>query len=79
MRTINFTILICLIPLLTSGQPEAVGSGILFSFNAPQAERAFLAGDFNNWDPQNGPMARAEDGSWWKIMALEPGHYQYRF
>jgi alpha-amylase/alpha-mannosidase (GH57 family) len=74
--------LIFVICLLTSSafcQPVVTYDGILFTFSASEAEVVHLAGDFNNWDPLNGPMEKVTDSLWTITVRLEPGHYQYRF
>jgi 1,4-alpha-glucan branching enzyme len=50
-----------------------------FAFQAPAAIRVSLAGDFNDWDTQAGPMRKGPDGVWHLSVALKPGRYEYRF
>ena len=52
---------------------------VRFNLYAPEAERVFLAGDFNNWDPDNLPMKKAKKGTWEASFALPAGRYEYRF
>jgi 1,4-alpha-glucan branching enzyme len=52
---------------------------VRFNLVAPEAERAFLAGDFNNWDINNLLMKRGNKGTWEASLALTPGRYEYRF
>src|SRR4030042_6140043 len=52
---------------------------VRFNLVAPEAERAFLAGDFNNWDVDNLPMKKDHKGTWGTSFALPPGRYEYRF
>jgi len=52
---------------------------VRFNLYAPEAARAFLAGDFNNWDIDNLPMKRDKRGTWEVSFALPPGRYEYRF
>ena len=47
--------------------------------HAPEATNVFLAGTFNNWDPQASPMERAPDGVWQIALDLAPGQYEYKF
>ena len=62
--------------------PETVDGveGTYFAVWAPNAERVFLTGDFNNWSPTAQPLAaRANSGIW---EAFIPGirqgtHYKY--
>jgi len=50
-----------------------------FAFQAPTARQVSLAGEFNNWDTQAGPMHKGPDGVWHLSVALKPGRYEYRF
>jgi 5'-AMP-activated protein kinase regulatory beta subunit len=52
---------------------------VSFSLSAPDAEVAFLAGDFNDWNPDSHPMKRDKKGIWKVSLGLPPGTYQYRF
>jgi len=52
---------------------------VRFNLYAPEAARAFLAGDFNNWDVDNLPMKRDNKGTWEVRFALPPARYEYRF
>ena len=52
---------------------------VQFNLCAPEANRVFLAGDFNNWDVDNLPMKKANKGTWETSFALPPGRYEYRF
>jgi len=50
----------------------------LFKFN-PQGktyQNVALAGDFNNWNPDNTPM-KFKDSVWQTTLMLDPGTYQY--
>jgi 1,4-alpha-glucan branching enzyme len=52
---------------------------VRFNFYAPEAERVFLAGDFNNWDINNLPMKKDNNGIWETSFTLPHGRYEYRF
>ena len=52
---------------------------VRFNLYAPEAERVFLAGDFNNWDADNLPMKKDKKGTWEGSLALTPGRYEDRF
>ena len=44
------------------------------------AERAYLCGDFNDWDRSSHRMKRRKDGSFHLTISLKPGkQYRYRF
>ncbi len=38
-----------------------------------------VAGTFNGWRPEAGPLVRTEDGEWNIRLLLEAGQYEYRF
>ena len=38
-----------------------------------------LAGSFNDWEPNQGTMARQKDGSFRKRLRLGPGEHRYKF
>lgn len=50
-----------------------------FSFAAPKARRVSLAGDFNDWNPEDMPMYKSSNGVWYLSVSLTPGRYEYRF
>jgi 1,4-alpha-glucan branching enzyme len=52
---------------------------VQFNLYAPEAERVFLAGDFNNWDVDNLLMKKDKKGTWMASFPLPPGRYEYRF
>jgi chromosome partitioning protein len=54
--------------------------GILFATKAPGAGTVKLAGDFNDWNPENTPLQKNGDGqSFTTTLPLEPGRYRYRY
>ena len=50
-----------------------------FKLFAPEAEKVFIAGDFNNWDPEKYPMRKLKSGICKKKIKLKPGCYEYLF
>jgi 1,4-alpha-glucan branching enzyme len=44
----------------------------------PDAKKAYLVGEFNDWDPEADRMVKRK-GTFHKLMSLEPGEYQYKF
>ena len=47
---------------------------------ADNAEKVWLAGDFNSWSSVDTPMKKRKDGSFYVTVELEPGHeYQFRY
>lgn len=55
--------------------------GIRFVAHFPQAKQIALAGDFNNWRPDDTFLdALAQHpGDWHTTLLLDPGRYRYRF
>lgn len=50
-----------------------------FEFFAPEARQVQLAGDVNEWDPQQTPLKKGPKGQWSVSLSLPPGRYEYRF
>lgn len=52
---------------------------VVFVTLYPRAENVQIAGDFNNWQPENTKMQKVgESGIWQTEMNLFPGRYRYR-
>lgn len=51
----------------------------IFVCHAPEAQAVFVAGTFNDWDPQTTPMERAGAEEWRAEIALPPGRYEFKF
>jgi len=62
-------------------RPIGIGStqSIEFAFFAPQAEKVFLTGNFNNWKTDDHLMKRDLDGTWKTSVRLSPGSYEYKY
>lgn len=55
-------------------------SQVTFVFNPTEPCRTVaIMGDFNNWQSEQGHMARQKDGSFRKRVSLSPGQYRYKF
>ena len=52
---------------------------VQFEFLAPDAQKVYLAGNFNNWDSSANLMKKDKKGTWKAIVSLKPGRYEYRF
>ncbi len=59
--------------------PVKGDGGIVFSYNAPDAQAVFLAGDFNNWNAEDLALVRQESGMWTVAVALDAGTFEYKF
>jgi len=56
-----------------------VEDAVVFVTLYPRAGSVHIAGDFNNWQPEQTPMQKVgESGVWQTEMNLLPGHYRYR-
>ena len=45
----------------------------------PAAKHVFVAGSFNNWQPEQTPLAPAGNGRWTRDLSVGPGRYEYLF
>jgi len=52
-----------------------------FSLYAPDVNQVYLAGDFNNWQPdaQEYRLRKFKGDIWKKMVQLKPGRYEYQF
>lgn len=52
-----------------------------FSLHAPNVNEVYLAGDFNNWQPdaKDYLLRKFKGGIWKKMLQLKPGRYEYQF
>ena len=60
-----------------AGRGKAVAT-TLSCVAMPEAKKAFLAGDFNGWNPQADAMVR-RNGLFTRSIKLAPGEHQYKF
>jgi len=63
---------------LVPSAPLATNEGVIFTLEAPGAQRVQLAGDFNHWAPDEGDM-ECSGSIWQKIVELTPGRHRYRY
>jgi 1,4-alpha-glucan branching enzyme len=45
----------------------------------PAAKQVYVAGSFNNWQPEQTPLAPAGDGHWKGDLKVQPGRHEYLF
>lgn len=58
---------------------DQINDAIVFVTLYPRAKNVQIAGDFNNWQPQETPMQKVGDsGVWQTQMKLPVGRYRYR-
>jgi len=55
-----------------------VKGGVEFRACCPEAGIVQVAGDFNNWQPQQTPMRKLRGGVWKVKLPLSAGSYRYR-
>lgn len=51
---------------------------VKFTIAAAPGLPVYVAGTFNNWDPEGIPL-KEKDGVYTATVALEPGEYEYKF
>jgi len=52
---------------------------VLIAHHAPEASDVKIAGDFNNWQPdEDDTFKNTGEGMWVKMLMLDPGEYQYK-
>jgi chromosome partitioning protein len=58
---------------------DQINDAIVFVSLYPRAKNVQIAGDFNNWQPQETPMQKVGDsGVWQTQLKLPAGRYRYR-
>ncbi len=56
-----------------------INDAVVFVTLYPRAESVNVAGDFNNWQPEQTPMKKVDAGGVWKTkLSLPAGKYHYR-
>lgn len=60
--------------------PHLDGDRVVFTFEEPHARQVRLAGDFNDWNPDQTPLEGPDASGLWRVaMPLSPGEYRYRY
>jgi 1,4-alpha-glucan branching enzyme len=69
------------LPVSFHGKDSHTGepASIELKYNAPEARKVYVAGDFNNWRAGELRLSRAKTGPWKIELFLAPGRYEYRF
>ncbi len=81
-KTILLVVLVTLIIFISSlAISELELKEVKFSFKPPQkAQTVYLAGSFNNWNPNATPMTDTDgDGIWEIVIPLPAGKHLYKF
>ena len=55
------------------------GKKVVFSLEAPGANKVMLVGDFNNWDDSSTPLRKVKSSKWERELQLTSGRYEYKF
>ena len=64
---------------MTTKKNRSRGTELTFVCDVkPNAKKVFLAGDFNNWNPESDRMTK-RNGSFRKKIKLAGGEHQYKF
>ena len=69
---------ICEPRLTQPGLRAAPPREVVLSFQDLECRRLQIAGDFNNWIPDNGVETRQIAGHWQKVLRVPEGAYEYR-
>ena len=65
--------------LAAAHRPTIGPEGVTFTLMAPDAQDAYIAGDFNGWHPAKDAMTLDETGTWTITISLKPGRYEYKY
>ena len=52
---------------------------VSFELVKPEAKSVYVAGSFNDWTPEKGPLVSNGNGRWVGDMTIKPGRYEYLF
>lgn len=50
-----------------------------FEFYAPDAQKVYVVGNFNDWSETKTPLKKGLDGKWKRTLALPAGRHEYRY
>ena len=62
-----------------ASKSQTGSGGTVISCDAPDASSVFVAGTFNDWNPDATPLQRDREGNWSVTLPLTPGHYEFKF
>jgi Glycogen recognition site of AMP-activated protein kinase len=66
-------------PVAAASQLPVSDTVVQFVYEAPQAAKVFVVGDFNGWDATKTPLVRAPNGAWTVTVPLPAGRHLYGF
>jgi 1,4-alpha-glucan branching enzyme len=59
---------------------DSNSKAVELSCKASEAKAVFIAGTFNNWNPNVAPMhSSSPNGKWTITLQLPPGHHEYKY
>ena len=59
-------------------ETEVTTSTVTINWRPLQPEKVFIAGTFNDWNPESHPLTLGENGEWNIELELPLGTYEYR-
>ena len=59
--------------------PTPAANRVSLTLVKPGATSVFVAGSFNEWQPERTPLCPVGDGRWVGSLAVAPGRYEYLF
>jgi len=62
----------------TKGIENSRERKVEFVLPAPEGKEVYLAGEFNDWEPQWLPMVKDDEGVWRAEIELLPGRYEFK-
>jgi 1,4-alpha-glucan branching enzyme len=69
-----------LVPVANNGSADNAVTSYTFLLTSASAKKVVIVGDFNDWNEQGTPLARASnDGVWSVTVPLRAGRYAYQF
>jgi len=57
---------------------RSAGRRVRFEVRLPQADEVALTGDFSAWNPEGIPLHHDGGETWYTVLELPTGEYQYR-
>ena len=61
-------------------KPEVPTPGrVSFELVKPEAKNVYVAGDFNDWQPDRVPLVPMGNGRWVRDLTIKPGRHEYLF
>lgn len=60
-------------------EPVKTSLGVCFMHKAEGAVSVKVTGDFNNWNPEQTPLKKFDQGVWYTFLPLKEGKYAYQF